>query len=116
MLLTYDKEGVNVALIQMLEKEITPSEDFTESRANSCSLAVRYIYLWINGIYQFHRSYVETQPLRDELVRVQAIVQEKMAFLKEKKAELDAINKRLTELENTLNQKIAYKKQLQEDI
>ncbi len=112
MLLSYDKEGVNVALIQMLEKEITPSEDFTEARANSCSLAVRYIFLWINGIYQFHRSFVETQPLRDELARVQKIVEEKLAFLKEKKAELDAINRRLAELEEQLNSKIAYKKQL----
>jgi len=51
MLLSYEKESVNVALIQMLEKEIIPSDDFTESRANACSLAVRYIYLWINGIY-----------------------------------------------------------------
>jgi len=51
MLLSYEKESVNVALIQMLEKEIIPSDDFTESRANACSFAVRYIYLWINGIY-----------------------------------------------------------------
>lgn len=116
MLLTYEKEKTNVALISMLEKEVIPSEDFSESRASSCSLAVRFIYLWINGIYQFHRSYVETQPLRDELARVQKIVAEKMALLKEKKAELDEINKRLAELEETLNSKIAYKKQLQEDI
>jgi dynein heavy chain, axonemal len=112
ILLSYDKEGVNVALIQMLEKEIIPSDDFTESRANSCSLAVRYIYLWINGIYQFHRSFIETQPLRDELARVEKIVEEKLAFLKEKKSELEAINKRLAELEETLNSKLAYKRQL----
>jgi hypothetical protein len=60
MLLSYEKETMNPALITMLEKEIVPSEDFTESRANSCSLAIRFIFLWINGIYQFYKSYTET--------------------------------------------------------
>ena len=35
--------------------------------------------MWINAIYTFYKVYTETQPLRDELKRVEAIVAEKMA-------------------------------------
>lgn len=107
---SYKKESVNPALIAMLEKEIIPQPDFTQQRANDCSFAVSFIFLWINAIYTFHKVFTETQPLRDELKRVEAIVEEKTAILKVKKDELDKINKRLQELENELNSKIAYKK------
>ena len=51
--------------------------------------------MWINAIYTFFKVFTETQPLRDELNRVQVIVAEKTAILKVKKEELDQINSRL---------------------
>ena len=39
-----------------------------------------------------------------------------MAILKVKKDELDAINAKLSHLENQLNEKVAFKKQLSDDI
>lgn len=116
LLKEYKKELVNPALIAMLEKEVIPQPDFTQQRANDCSLAVSFIFMWINAIYTFFKVFTETQPLRDELSRVQAIVAEKTAILKVKKQELDLITSRLMELENQLNEKVAYKKQLQDDI
>ncbi len=51
----YKKENINPALIAMLEKEIMPSPDFTQKRADDCSLAVSYIFMWINAMYTFFK-------------------------------------------------------------
>ncbi len=56
----YKKELINPALIAMLEKEIIPQSDFTQDRAKDCSLAISFIFMWINAMYTFFKVFTET--------------------------------------------------------
>ena len=44
----------------MLEKEIIPQSDFTQDRAKDCSLAISFIFMWINAMYTFFKVFTET--------------------------------------------------------
>ena len=64
----YDKDNVNPALITKLENKIMNNKDFTYQRASECSYALKFLYSWVKAIYDYHKVYTETQPLRDELM------------------------------------------------
>ena len=68
MLLNYKKEEQNPRLIEMLRVKILPNPDFTLERAKTCSLAIRYIFSWVQAMYDFHNVFLQTQPLRDKLM------------------------------------------------
>jgi len=68
ILKTYDKDNVNPALITKLENKILHHKDFTYQRATECSYALKFLYSWVKAIYDYHKIYTETQPLRDELM------------------------------------------------
>lgn len=67
---TYDKENINPKYIQQLETKVYNGpfkENFTLEKASSCSLAIKFIYIWVDAMFKFHKVFTETQPLRDKL-------------------------------------------------
>lgn len=68
ILKSYDKDNINPALIMKLENKIMGHKDFTYARASDSSYALKFLYSWVKAIYDYHKVYTETQPLRDELM------------------------------------------------
>ena len=86
MLKSYDKDNINPAFIYKLEQKIMCDPDFNLERAKQCSFAVKFLYSWVRAMYDYNKVYLETRPLRDKLAQTMAILDEKTAFLNEKKA------------------------------
>lgn len=69
-LLNYDKENISPRYIQLLNDKVYNGpfkENFNFEKAQSCSLAIKFIFLWVQAMYDFHNVFVKTQPLRDKL-------------------------------------------------
>jgi dynein heavy chain len=64
----------------------------------------------------YYKVFTETKPLREKLVIMNKIVEEKTAELKIKKEALDRINKRIQELEDMFNEKMRQKQELEDKI
>jgi len=62
-----------------LERTILKDPDFSLDRAKTCSFAVKYLYSWVQAMYDYNKVFLETQPMRDKLKAAMAIVQEKSA-------------------------------------
>lgn len=69
--------------------------------------------MWVKAMYDYYRVYTETRPLREQLIAMRKIVEEKTAELRVKKEELERVNEKIRELEEMYNQKIIEKEELQ---
>ncbi|CAD8156782.1 unnamed protein product [Paramecium pentaurelia] len=112
-LLKYDKDSTNPAHIKKLEEKVIPQPEFNIDAVKNCSFATKFLYMWVKAMYDYYRVYTETKPLRDQLIAMRKIVEEKTAELKIKKEELEKVNAKIRELEEMYNQKILEKEDLQ---
>lgn len=69
--------------------------------------------MWVKAMYDYFRVYTDTKPLREQLIAMRKIVEEKTAELKIKKDALERINNKIRELEEMYDQKIIEKEELQ---
>ena len=67
-------------------------------------------------MYDFNKVFNETRPLREKLEATQKVLAQKTAFLKEKMDALNAVNKKIKELEDMFDQKIKEKEKLTNQI
>jgi dynein heavy chain len=116
MLRNYDKDSIPSYLIQKLEQRIISDPDFTLDRAKQCSHAVKFLFSWVKAMYDYNKVYLETRPLRQQLEMTQRDLQEKTEFLREKKAQLFEINKKIEQLEAVYNEKIEMREDLKNRI
>lgn len=86
--------------------------DFSLERAKQCSYAVKFLFSWVKGMYDYNKVYLETKPLRDKLETTKRDLDEKTVYLNQKKKELDIVNAKIKELETIYNEKV----QLREDL
>lgn len=70
-----------------------------------CNVASKYLFLWVQAMYDYYTVYTTTKPLREKLIFMRKLVEEKNASLAIKKSELAKINKKIAELESTFNAK-----------
>ena len=115
-LVDYKKENINPALIKKLNDKIMGDPEFTYERAQTSSYAIKFLYLWVKAMYDFNKVFNETRPLREKLEATQKVLDEKTAFLNEKIAALDAVNKKIQELEAMFEQKMQEKERLTNEI
>lgn len=106
LLMTYDKDTIPNLYIKQLEKNVVSKPEFNYQSVERCSYATKFLYLWVNAMLGYHKVYSETRPLREKLIEMRKIVEEKTAELKIKKDALDKINKRIQELESLFNEKM----------
>lgn len=90
--------------------------DFTLERAKTSSYAIQFLYLWVKAMFDFNKVFNETRPLREKLEATQKILSQKTAELNEKKAALDAVNKKIQALEEMFDQKMKEKERLTNEI
>ena len=69
--------------------------------------------MWCKAMYDYYRVFTDTKPLREQLVAMRKIVDEKTAELRVKKEALERINNKIRELEEMYDQKILEKEELQ---
>lgn len=112
----YKKESINAQLIRKLQEKILVDPEFTLDRAKTASYVIQFLYLWVKAMFDFNKVFNETRPLREKLEATQKILAEKTAFLKEKMDALDAVNKKIRELEDMFDQKIKEKERLTKEI
>ncbi|CAD8124635.1 unnamed protein product [Paramecium sonneborni] len=112
----YNKDQIKQHMIQQLESKIVNDPDFTLERAKQSSLAVKYLYSWVKAIYDYHKVYLETQPLRDELEESYKSLKEKTFNLEQKKKEVQEINLKLEQCEFQVKEKQNIKIQLEQQI
>lgn len=43
-----------------------------------CNVATKFLYLWVNAMYEYYTVYTTTKPLREKLVAMRKVVDEKM--------------------------------------
>lgn len=67
-------------------------------------------------MFDFNKVFNETRPLREKLEATQKVLDEKTALLNEKLAALDAVNKKIQELETMFEQKMQEKERLTNEI
>lgn len=80
--------------------------EFTFASVERCSFATKFLYMWVKAMMDYYKVYTETRPLREKLVQMRKIVEEKTAELKIKKDALEKINKKIQELEDMFNEKM----------
>lgn len=76
------------------------------------SFAAKYLQMWVKCMYQYNIVYTQTEPLRRELAILKKTVEEKLAYLRKKKAELEEINAKI----ELLQKKFTETKKEQEDL
>ncbi|CAD8198362.1 unnamed protein product [Paramecium pentaurelia] len=116
LLKNYNKDSIKQHMVQQLESKIINDTDFTLERAKQCSLAVKYLYSWVRAIYDYHKVYMDTQPIRDELEESYRSLKEKTFNLEQKKKEVQEINQKLEQCEFQVKEKQNVKIQLEQQI
>lgn len=69
--------------------------DFTFDKVEKCSYACKYLFLWVKAMADYYKVFTQTQPLREKLIAVRKLVDEKTTELKIKKDALEEVNKRI---------------------
>lgn len=74
--------------------------------------------MWVKCMYQYNIVYTQTEPLRKQLAILKKQVEQKMAYLRKKKAELEEINAKIDLLtkkyQESMKQQAILKQKIQE--
>lgn len=112
LLTNFDKDNIQAATILRLEQKVFSFPDFTYDKVQGSNYACKYLFLWVKAMYDYYKIFTETRPLREKLVTVKKLVEEKTAELKVKKDALEEVNKKIRSLQAAFNEKIAQKEAL----
>ena len=85
LLQKFEKTSIQPSMIKKLEEKITCRPEFTFSAVERTSFATKFLYMWVKAMVDYYKVYTETKPLREKLVVMRQIVEEKTAELKVKK-------------------------------
>lgn len=69
--------------------------DFTYAKVENSSYACKYLFLWVKAMVDYYKVFTDTKPLREKLISVKKLVEEKTAELKIKKDALEEVNKKI---------------------
>jgi len=106
------KNNIPPQVIKRFEQKIKNEPEFQAERVSKANTATRYLWAWVNAMYNYNKVYLSTQPLRDKLAESERILAEKNAELKAKKDELEKINATIKRLEEEYNFSISEKERL----
>lgn len=85
-------------MIKKLEEKVMTRPEFNFASVERCSFATKFLYMWVKAMVDYYKVYTETKPLREKLVEMRRIVEEKTAELKIKKDALDKVNRKIKSL------------------
>ena len=116
ILMLYDKDNINPNYIMKLQDKVIKQPEFSLAAAEKCSFATKFLYMWVIAMYDYYKVFTETRPLREQLVAMRKLVEEKVAELRIKKDALEKITAKIRELQILYDQKVAEKEILVQQI
>jgi len=75
--MTYDKDNIQGPTIKKLEEKCAGRPEFTFAAVERCSFATKFLYMWCKAMMDYYKVFTETKPLREKLVEMRKIVEEK---------------------------------------
>ncbi len=99
ILMLYDKDNINPNYIMKLQDKVIKQPEFSLAAAEKCSFATKFLYMWVIAMYDYYKVFTETRPLREQLVAMRKLVEEKVAELRIKKDALEKITAKIRELQ-----------------
>ena len=116
----YDKNNIDPLKIKKIGEHILNhpkrNQKWTDQEMQGSNKANYYLFLFVNSIIQYHEFYEKTKPLRAKYDECMLILEEKKQFLALKMEELDKVNKKLKELQDLYDEKIAQMDNLKKQI
>lgn len=85
LLMSYDKDNISQASIQKLDQKVLHQPEFNYQAVERCSYATKFLFMWVKAMVDYQKVYVETKPLREKLIEMRKIVEEKTTQLRIKK-------------------------------
>jgi dynein heavy chain len=70
LLKKYDRTNIPASYIKNVETKCMVNPDFCLDRAKDCSIAIKYLFNWIQAMVDFNRVFLQTEPLRQKLKSV----------------------------------------------
>lgn len=95
MIELYDKNNITDVAIKGLRDKVISNPEFEYDKVARSSFAAKYLQMWVKCMFLYNEVYTKTEPLRKELAILKKQVEEKQAFLRKKKAELEEINQKI---------------------
>lgn len=95
MIELYDKNNITDIAIKGLRDKVISNPEFEYDKVARSSFAAKYLQMWVKCMFLYNEVYTKTEPLRKELAILKKQVEEKQAFLRKKKAELEEINQKI---------------------
>ena len=77
MLKNYDKDNISAQTVKKLEAVCISNPDFNRENMERCNVATKFLYLWVNAMYEYYTVYTTTKPLREKLESMRKILNEK---------------------------------------
>ena len=74
---------MRIEKVKLLIEEF--QEFWVDKEIMGASVAMFYIYLWVNSMISFYVINEKSKPIREELDKVTQVLEQKTAFLDEKK-------------------------------
>jgi len=112
----FDKNNIDKKAVVRIQDYILNhskrGQKWSDSEMRLSNNANYYLFLFVNSILMYNEFYEKTKPLREKYDECMGILSEKKKFLELKMIELDAVNKRLQELQDLYDEKIAQMDQL----
>ena len=81
--------------MERLKAKVVFKPEFDYETVAKSSFAAKFLQMWVKCMYQYNIVYKQTEPLRRELAILKKTVEEKQAYLRKKKAELEEINAKI---------------------
>ena len=95
MIELYDRNNINDKAMERLKAKVVFKPEFDYDTVAKSSFAAKFLQMWVKCMYQYNIVYKQTEPLRRELAILKKTVEEKQAYLRKKKAELEEINAKI---------------------
>ncbi len=100
----YDKNNITDKAMQKLKARVIFKPQFDYDQVAKSSFAAKYLQMWVKCMYQYNIVYTQTEPLRRQLAILKKTVEEKLAYLRKKKFELETINAKIELLQKKFSE------------
>jgi hypothetical protein len=112
----YDKNAISDKTMAKLQDKVISKKEFDFNLVANSSYAAKFLQMWVSCMYEYTIVYKNTEPMRRELAILRNKVEEKQAYLRKKKEELEEINAKIDLLMKKYNESMKQQEELRNKI
>ena len=109
----YDKDNIAGHIMKKIRQEFIPNPEFNPDKVKNASSAAEGLCRWVCALEIYDRVAKVVAPKKESLREAEILVAKLMETLDEKRAELAAVEAKLTALKDSLREKIEMKESLE---